>query len=107
MNHAVERYPGELNTLREKVETYESVLHTIQLYRAVTLDEPALIHLLDFICEWSYAHRRGNGEIDNDALVKSYFEKMKEAPWRESVWNSQVDTAWKIKHRKRAQEALK
>lgn len=101
MNNAVERYPGELNLLREKVEVYEDVLHTIQMYRCVTLDPPAIEHLLDTICDWSYAHRRGNGEIDNDEAVRFEFERMKERVWSDSVWNSGVDTSYKEKYRAR------
>lgn len=107
MNHEVERYEGELKTLRRKVEIYESLMHEVQLFRSVTMDEPALIHLLDCISEWSYAHRSGNGEIDNDALVKKHLDRLEERPWKDSVWNSKVDTAYKIKYRHRMQEALK
>lgn len=99
MNHEVEKYEGELKALRRKVDVYESLMHEIQLFRSVTLDVPALTHLLDVVCDWSCAHRRGNGEIDNDALVKKCLDRLEEGPWKDSVWNSEVDTHYKATHR--------
>lgn len=102
MNYEVEKYEGELKALRRKVEVYESLMHQIQLFRSVTMDEPALIHLLDVVCDWSYAHRSGNGEVDNDALVKKHLDRLEEGPWKDSVWNSKINTDYKIRHKERA-----
>jgi hypothetical protein len=65
--------------MKTKVEMYEAVLHRIQLYREVILDHDKLIKLLDNIGRWSYAHRRGNGELseeEQDALVKKAFDNL-------------------------------
>lgn len=50
-------------TLKEKIEVYEELLHKIQLHREVTMNNAAIIRLLDKICAWSYSHRSGNGEL--------------------------------------------
>ena len=49
MNKEVERYEGELRTLREKVAVYEDLLHSLQMYAAVTLDQAAIAHALRVI----------------------------------------------------------
>jgi Tfp pilus assembly protein PilN len=98
MNHEVERYEGELRTLREKTEVYEDLLHSLQMYAAVTLDQAAIAHALSIICDWSYAHRQGNGELTEEqqaALVRKHFDRLKEGEFRDSVWNSGVDTQFK------------
>jgi hypothetical protein len=106
MNHEVEKYEGELRTLREKVQVYESMMHTIQMYRSVTMDSPAINHLLDVVCDWSYTHRQGNGEVDNDILIARAFGRIKDRAWSDSVWNSKVDTKYKQWHRE-AQEKMR
>lgn len=106
MNLELEKYEGELRTLREKVEAYESMMHSIQMYRDVTMDSPAINHLLDVISDWSYAHRRGNGEVDNDIYIARAFSRIKERDWKDSVWNSKVDTKYKQWHRE-AQEKMR
>jgi Tfp pilus assembly protein PilN len=98
MKHEVERYEGELKTLREKVEVYEDMLHSLQMYAAVTLDQAAIAHVLSIVCDWSYAHRQGNGELSEeqqDALVRKHFDRLKSGEFRDSVWNSGVDTQFK------------
>jgi Tfp pilus assembly protein PilN len=98
MNNEVERYEGELRTLREKVAVYEDLLHSLQMYAAVTLDQAAIAHALSIICDWSYAHRQGNGELteeQQDNLVRKHFDRLKNGEFRQSVWNSGVDTQFK------------
>ena len=98
MNHEVERYEGELRILREKREVYEDLLHSLQMYAAVTLDQAAIAHALSIICDWSYAHRQGNGELteeQQDNLVRKHFDRLKNGEYRDSVWNSGVDTQFK------------
>jgi hypothetical protein len=66
--------------MHDKVEVYEELLHTIQLHAEVTMRPEMVRMLLQRICAWSYAHRRGNGEID------------------ERTWQANVDGAfWKLK----------
>lgn len=86
MNHEVERYEGELKILREKVEVYERLLHKIQLNAEVIMDSDVLKDLIRNICNWSYAHRQGNGEFsyeEQDELIRRKFEKLLESrePW--------------------------
>jgi hypothetical protein len=67
-------------TLRDKVKMYEGLLHDIQMHREVTMDNDKVINLLDNICDWSYAHRVGNGEYtDNEQkeIVASRFAKLR------------------------------
>jgi hypothetical protein len=98
MNHEVERYEGELRILREKVEVYEDVLHSLQLYAAVTGDQAAIAHVLSITCDWSYAHRSGNGELSEEEQanrVRYHFDRFKSGEFRDSVWNSGIETEFK------------
>lgn len=52
-------------TLRQKVEQYEELLHKIQLYSDVACDSEVVNDLIRNICNWSYAHRCGNGELSD------------------------------------------
>ncbi len=60
----------EIERLREKVATYERVLHDINMYAAITLDRDSMARIIDMICNWSYAHRVGNGELDDEEQSK-------------------------------------
>jgi hypothetical protein len=65
--------------LHEKVVMYETLLHKIHLYAAVTMNEEAVRDLIGNICNWSYAHRCGNGMHsyeEQQAIVRSAFEKL-------------------------------
>jgi hypothetical protein len=42
------------------------VFHAIQLYREVAMNREKVIAILDAIGDWSYAHRRGNGELTDE-----------------------------------------
>lgn len=64
--------------LTEKVNMYEGVLHDIQMYREVVLINERVIRLLDNIGRWSYAHRRGNGELDNEPLIRRSFLRLRD-----------------------------
>ena len=86
MNYETERYEGELNILREKVDVYERLLHKIQLNAQVIMDHEVIKDLIGNICDWSYAHRQGNGELSNeeqDKLIRYHFEKLllSREPW--------------------------
>jgi len=65
-------------TDKEKIAVYESLLHKIQLYREVTMNNDGVIRLLDSIGNWSYAHRAGNGE-DTTEAVENAFVALKKA----------------------------
>jgi hypothetical protein len=79
-----------MNTNEEttKVEVYERVLHDIHLFRNVTCNENALLALIDTICQWSYAHRCGNGELtceEQQAEVNHYFKKLQQRKYRMGI----------------------
>ncbi len=50
-------------TQKQKIAEYEKLLHNIQLYAEVTLNNDKVCKLIKNICSWSYAHRVGNGEL--------------------------------------------
>lgn len=84
MNNEVERYPGELRILREKVSVYESLLHNIQLFSVVTMDNQRLTQLIEIVNGWSYAHRSGNGELselDQQSEINLWFDLMRNRAW--------------------------
>jgi hypothetical protein len=68
------------------------------MYAAVTLDQAAIAHVLSIVCDWSYSHRQGNGELTEEqqaSLVRKHFDRLKEGEFRDSVWNSGIDTEFK------------
>ena len=68
----------ELEKLREKVLVYEALLHKIQLHAEVTMNPDAVKKLIGNICNWSRAHRSGEGldDEDRDALIEHEFYRL-------------------------------
>lgn len=69
-----------MTTLRQKVAMYEGLLHDIQMYSEVVMDDDKVAKLIQNICTWSYAHRQGNGmltEKQQDALIDKTFAKLR------------------------------
>ena len=67
-------------TLRQKVKMYESLLHDIQMYSEVVMDGTKTAKLIGNICNWSYAHRQGNGALtdkEQRALINKAFQRLK------------------------------
>lgn len=67
--------------MKEKIAIYERLLHDIQFHREVTMNSQAVVALLDKIGNWSYSHRRGNGEYnekEQQAIVDAAFWKLDE-----------------------------
>jgi len=65
--------------LQKKVAKYESFLHSLQLHAEVCLDHEKTKRLISNACSWSYAHRRGNGELsddEQDAIINKAFHKL-------------------------------
>jgi hypothetical protein len=54
--------------MKEKVATYERLLHDLHFHRSVTMNNAAVVELLNRISTWSQAHYRGNGELDERQL---------------------------------------
>lgn len=68
-----------MRTLEEKVRMYESLLHSIQLHAEVCMNDDVTRQLIQNICSWSYAHRRGNGEPteeEQQAMIDKAFDKL-------------------------------
>ena len=66
-------------TLKQKVVTYEKFLHMLQLNAEVAMNPINVGKLIERACSWSYAHRRGNGELSEkqqQKLIDAAFEKL-------------------------------
>lgn len=66
-------------TDQEKIETYELFLHMLQMYAQVSMNDAGVRRLIDNACNWSYAHRRGNGEYTDEEqqeLIDKAFRKL-------------------------------
>lgn len=66
-------------TQKEKIETYEKLLHAIHTHAQITCDHDALRQLLSNISSWSYSHRCGNGEYsetEQQRLITDSFYKL-------------------------------
>lgn len=59
---------------REKLYLYESILHSINTYSAITMNHEAMGKLISLVNDWSYAHRAGNGEL-GEREVKRNIER--------------------------------
>jgi hypothetical protein len=79
----------------EKVRVYEDMFHSLHLYHGVTADQPPIEHMLQIISNWSYAH--GREGVRDEAQVNYWFNKMRAREYRDSAWNSGVDTDFKRK----------
>jgi len=67
-------------TLKEKVEVYENLLHTLNTYFAITMSSEKVKEVLCEISNWSYAHRVGNGTLtdrEQSKLVNKHFDNFK------------------------------
>lgn len=63
----------------EKVKAYERILHKVQWYAAVNINYVKMEDLIELICNWSYAHRSGNGELteeEQQARIDEAFKKL-------------------------------
>lgn len=68
-------------TEREQLEVCFSLLHKINIYSSITLDNERMGELIDAINAWSYSHRRGNGQFSEEEqqeLVDKAFLRLKE-----------------------------
>jgi len=63
----------------EKIRTYEAFLHKLQMFVQVTLDKKSVSKLISNACDWSYAHRVGNGQYsdrEQQAIIDKVFKKL-------------------------------
>lgn len=56
---------------KDKIEKYEELLHKIQMCAEVTMDNEKLKRLISNICDWSYAHRAGDGVLSQKQIKKN------------------------------------
>ena len=63
-------------TNTDKILAYEQMMHDFNMYRDVNYSPEILKKIVDLMCSWSYAHRSGNGEEDNDILVETAFKRI-------------------------------
>lgn len=69
--------------LEEKVKVYEDLLHKIQMLAGVGGygNHQKMQTIIQSICNWSYAHRGGNGELTDEEIeerISAQFEALKE-----------------------------
>ena len=69
--------PGSF-TQQQKIKIYESLLHSIQASRNVTMDKNRLNILLDLICAWSKEHRGEKTSTEIDESVNLCLQRIKE-----------------------------
>ena len=66
-------------TLKDKIQKYEEFLHLLQLNAEVSMNPANVKKLIENACAWSYAHRRGNGELSDkqqNKIIEDAFEKL-------------------------------
>lgn len=88
MDYELERIKLELADCLDKIKVYEDLFHDIQLYKDVIMDYESLAKALDIICDWSYAHRAGNGELTDDEInnaIKRQFLRLKTGQYRKQL----------------------
>lgn len=69
-------------TTQQKLSIAERLMHKIQA-TSVTCDYAKQRAIVEAVCAWSYAHRAGNGELDNDTLVEyAWSELAKMGGWK-------------------------
>ena len=71
-----------IEELKLKVKVYENILHDISMFSSITMDPVIMEKIIDMINSWSYAHRQGNGIIDNKKLVDKIFIKLKNGDYK-------------------------
>lgn len=68
-----------ITMLQKKVNKYEGFLHSLQLHAEVCMDREKTKRLISNACSWSYAHRRGNGELtdeEQERIIDKAFHKL-------------------------------
>jgi hypothetical protein len=83
-----------LGEMREKIQTYEGLLHDIQMFAEVALRGDLVSKLIMNICSWSYAHRVGNGElseVEQDRIIKRAFNKLRDKGDQKEIGKSLAD----------------
>ena len=85
-----------MNKDRE-LKIWRDMMNSLYMYRNITMDGPPIHHILACVDKWGRAHTVGNGQLDNDKLVKKELTELEKRPWADSAWNSGVETKFKPK----------
>jgi hypothetical protein len=81
MNNEIEKFSGELAKLRKENEVFHQVFHHINLHASITMNTEKMQEIIGAICNWSYAHRVGNGELSDEeqqAVIDRAFDRIKQ-----------------------------
>src|SRR5665213_3294300 len=65
----------------EELLMYRSFLHDLNMFASITMDGHAVRELVGQACDWSYAHRVGNGMLtdeEQEQIVARNFWKLRE-----------------------------
>jgi len=74
-------------TNKEKILQYESFLHKINMF-IVSCNNDGIRELVENADIWSYAHRVGNGELDDDkqqSAIDKAFWKLLDTPETDAI----------------------
>ena len=66
--------------IEKENEVFRLAFHYINTHAAITMRSDKVSEMIGAICNWSYAHRAGNGEltdIEQQKLIDSCFNKIK------------------------------
>ena len=99
-------------TPERELAIWRSWLYSFYNARHITFDQPTIQHLFYYMDKWGRANSQGNGSLNTEKLVRDVLLQMEDAPWRDSNWNSRINTRFKkeyekeIKHWRRGQKKL-
>lgn len=74
-------------TNKEKIQQYEAFLHKINAC-IVSCNHEAISELIQNADNWSYAHRRGNGELTDkqqDSIIAGAFWRLLDTPKADKI----------------------
>lgn len=61
----------DIEELKYRNSVLEGIANKVQLHREVTMNSHKVIEILDALGDWSYSHRRGNGELSEEQTKHS------------------------------------
>ena len=76
-----EYVPEKVPTEKEELAMYRGFLHDLNMFASITMDGHAVHELVGKACDWSYAHRVGNGMLtdeEQEQIVSRNFWKLRD-----------------------------
>lgn len=73
-------------TEAEQLKMYRGFLHDLNTFAAIVMDHHAVHDLIGNACDWSYAHRCGNGvptDEEQDQIIANNFWKLRDVTPKE------------------------